>query len=72
MTGATKIIAIGAYSIGVSLGNGLQGGLQKQPILHNISLELAAGQWTSIVGPNGAGKSTLLKSWLACCPTAAA
>ncbi|APW42686.1 ABC transporter ATP-binding protein [Rhodoferax saidenbachensis] len=57
MTGATKIIAICAQSIGASLGNGLQ----KQPILHNISLDIAAGKWTSIVGPNGAGKSTLLK-----------
>jgi iron complex transport system ATP-binding protein len=29
--------------------------------LHSISLDVAAGRWTSIVGPNGAGKSTLLK-----------
>ena len=46
-------IAIGAYSIRSSLGNSI--------ILKGIDLELAAGQWTSIVGPNGAGKSTLLK-----------
>ncbi|WP_404302174.1 ABC transporter ATP-binding protein [Alicycliphilus denitrificans] len=26
-----------------------------------MSLQIAAGRWTSIVGPNGAGKSTLLK-----------
>ena len=30
-------------------------------ILHQISLCLAPGRWTSIVGPNGAGKSTLLR-----------
>ena len=30
-------------------------------VLHDLSLTLAAGRWTSIVGPNGAGKSTLLK-----------
>ncbi len=30
-------------------------------ILHGVSLQIAAGQWTSIVGPNGAGKSTLLQ-----------
>jgi ABC-type cobalamin/Fe3+-siderophores transport system ATPase subunit len=52
-----KSIAISAQSVRASLGNGLQ----KQAILHNISLGLAVGQWTSIVGPNGAGKSTLLK-----------
>jgi iron complex transport system ATP-binding protein len=50
---APKTIALGAYSIEASLGNSL--------ILRGIDLELAAGQWTSIVGPNGAGKSTLLK-----------
>jgi iron complex transport system ATP-binding protein len=50
---APKTIALGAYSIEASLGN--------SPILRGIDLELAAGQWTSIVGPNGAGKSTLLK-----------
>ena len=35
--------------------------LQNTPVLHNISVQIAAGRWTSIVGPNGAGKSTLLK-----------
>lgn len=31
-------------------------------ILHDVSLDIAVGRWTSIVGPNGAGKSTLLKA----------
>ncbi len=57
MTIATKTIAIRAHSIRASLGNGLY----KQPVLHDINLDIAAGEWTSIVGPNGAGKSTLLK-----------
>ncbi len=57
MSSTTKKIAIHAESIGASLGHGLQ----KQAILHDISLDIAAGQWTSIVGPNGAGKSTLLQ-----------
>ena len=30
-------------------------------ILHDVSAQLRAGTWTSVVGPNGAGKSSLLK-----------
>ena len=40
----------------------LQGSLAGRPVLHGLDLDIAAGQWTSIVGPNGAGKSTLLKA----------
>jgi iron complex transport system ATP-binding protein len=46
-------VAIHAHSIRARLGN--------VEILHDVSLALPAGRWTSIVGPNGAGKSTLLK-----------
>ena len=31
-------------------------------ILNNISVEIAAGEITTVIGPNGAGKSTLLKA----------
>jgi len=31
-------------------------------VLHDVSVALPRGRWTSIVGPNGAGKSTLLKA----------
>ena len=48
-----KNVAIRADSISASLSKSL--------VLQNISLDLHAGRWTSIVGPNGAGKSTLLK-----------
>ena len=50
---APENIAVSALSISAGIG--------KHPILHGITLPLAAGRWTSIVGPNGAGKSTLLK-----------
>ena len=50
-------IALSARFICASLGNGTE----KTCVLHDVSLDLRAGQWTSIVGPNGAGKSTLLK-----------
>jgi iron complex transport system ATP-binding protein len=33
-----------------------------RPVLHDIDLELVAGEWVAVVGPNGAGKSTLLRS----------
>ena len=49
-----KSVAIGAHQISAGAG--------KECILQGLSLQIAAGRWTSIVGPNGAGKSTLLKA----------
>jgi iron complex transport system ATP-binding protein len=46
-------IAMEARAISATLGSA--------EILHDLSLALPKGRWTSIVGPNGAGKSTLLK-----------
>lgn len=57
MSIASNLIALHADAISVSLGKGLQ----RRPVLHGLTLGIAARQWTSIVGPNGAGKSTLLR-----------
>jgi iron complex transport system ATP-binding protein len=54
MTQAPQPTGLQAQSLQVRLGG--------VPILHNLDLSIAAGQWTSIVGPNGAGKSTLLRA----------
>jgi len=36
--------------------------LPGSPVLGEISLEVATGEWLCLLGPNGAGKSTLLKA----------
>lgn len=34
---------------------------KRLPVLENVSLEVAAGSFASIIGPSGSGKSTILK-----------
>lgn len=38
--------------------------LNSTPVLHNISLSIARGEYLSLIGPNGAGKTTLLRALL--------
>src|SRR3546814_324437 len=40
----------------------LRAGYSAVPVLAGVSIEVAAGQFVSIVGPNGAGKTTLFKT----------
>ncbi|GGC68582.1 ABC transporter ATP-binding protein [Hoyosella rhizosphaerae] len=44
---------ISVDNISVTLGRGA-------PLIRNVNLEVANGEWVTVIGPNGAGKSTLL------------
>ncbi len=44
------------------IAHGLTAGYGKIDILHDVSLDVRAGEIVSIIGPNGAGKSTAFKT----------
>jgi ABC-type branched-subunit amino acid transport system ATPase component len=48
----------------------LTAGYGKLAILHDVTLEVRAGEMVSVIGPNGAGKSTAFKTMVGfLCPT---
>ena len=54
MTGAASPVLLRAES--------LTSGYGKMAILHDLTLEVRAGELVSVIGPNGAGKSTAFKT----------
>jgi iron complex transport system ATP-binding protein len=48
------VIAIAARGVTVRLGG--------RAVVHDVHLEVPAGQWVGLIGPNGAGKTTLLRA----------
>jgi len=42
--------------------SGLRAAYETEPVIHNLSLQVAQGEFLSLLGPSGCGKSTLLKA----------
>jgi len=43
------------------VAEGLRFGYERDPVLHDVDLAIAPGEFVALVGPNGSGKSTLLQ-----------
>ncbi len=57
----TKLVTHAAQPLSVQL-NGVYAGYRKKPVIENITLVIAPGDFVGVIGPNGCGKSTLLKT----------
>jgi ABC-type branched-subunit amino acid transport system ATPase component len=42
--------------------DGVTAGYEQMEILHDVSIDIRAGEIVTLIGPNGAGKSTLMKT----------
>lgn len=53
---ANPVVALSLDRVGICYGrNG-------PPVVHDVSFDVAAGEWLALIGPNGAGKSSLLRA----------
>jgi iron complex transport system ATP-binding protein len=55
------VSAASATAVSAMRARDIRAGYPGVPVLHDVALDVAAGEMLAIVGPNGAGKSTLLK-----------
>lgn len=64
----TALLDVPAPPVGLDAGPGstlrlrrVSAGYDRDPVLHDVDLDLHTGQCLAVVGPSGAGKSTLLR-----------
>jgi ABC-type branched-subunit amino acid transport system ATPase component len=56
------VLVSGGSSPALLRAEAITAGYGKMAILHDVTLEVRAGEMVSVIGPNGAGKSTAFKS----------